>query len=78
VSYGLYGKGMHGYILDELELGSRVASAQSAEDIDPLGWLDDIHYAEFVEEERRRAWYYCHWIWGELINRPFDFRVTGI
>lgn len=29
---GLYGRGMHGFILDEAMLGTRVAMAQDAED----------------------------------------------
>jgi hypothetical protein len=52
VTGGLYGKGMHGFILDEAELGYRVAVCLDAEQVDPLGWLDDIHYAADVKAGR--------------------------
>jgi hypothetical protein len=47
MSLGLYGKGMHQFILDEMELGTRVAAYLDEEEVDPLGWLFDIHYREY-------------------------------
>lgn len=49
---GLYGPGMHDFILMEMELGTRVAMAQDSED---CGWsaLMDLSYMEYCRE---RGW----------------------
>lgn len=44
---GVYGPGMHGFVLMELELGTRVAMAQDAED-NGFGALFDLSYAEYM------------------------------
>lgn len=71
---GLYGKGMHDFVLMEAELGTRVAHAQAYEDTDPLGWLDDIHYAEDMARGRR---FRRHFMWGVLVRRPQDLIVIN-
>lgn len=43
---GIYGKGMHSFIIDELELGTRAATAIDYETVDPLGWYYDIRYQQ--------------------------------
>lgn len=41
---GLYGKGMHDFILAEAELGYRVAVSQDAANVEPDGWFYDVLY----------------------------------
>lgn len=50
---GLYGSGMHDWILMEAELGTRVAHAQDSED---CGWsaLLDLSYAQWCREDDER------------------------
>lgn len=73
---GLYGTGMHDFVMTELELGTRAAHAIDDADSRPLGWLEDIHYFEDMQRERR---FQMHFYWGALINRPQDLiRVVGI
>lgn len=45
---GLYGNGMHDFVLRELEIGRRAASC---EDSERGGWsaLDDLSYDQYVE-----------------------------
>jgi hypothetical protein len=47
-SIPLYGQGMHDFIIDEMELGKRVALCQDSED---CGWsaLNDLQYEEWVK-----------------------------
>lgn len=47
---GLYGHGMHDFILSEIEVGKRVALFQDSEN---CGWsaLDDLRYEEYVKEQ---------------------------
>lgn len=48
----LYGNGMHGFILDEAELGFRVACWLDEEQAwGGMGWLLDLQYAEYVREQ---------------------------
>ena len=44
---GLYGHGMHDYLIDELELGARVASGLDNENNARMGVWVDISYAEW-------------------------------
>lgn len=48
---GLYGNGMHDFVLMEAEIGARAAMAQDSED---CGWsaLDDLSFAEYMEWRR--------------------------
>jgi hypothetical protein len=48
---GLYGSGMHDFIMDELELGTRVATALDQEAVG-FGPLFDVMYAEYVKEKK--------------------------
>lgn len=50
---GLYSKGMHDFILMELELGTRTAMYQDSED---CGWsaLDDLSYLEWVKNDNHQ------------------------
>lgn len=50
--FGLYGSGMHDFIVTEMELGTRVAMAQDSEN---CGWsaLMDVSYQEYC---RKRGW----------------------
>lgn len=49
---GLYGNGMHQFILDEAELGFRAAYALDYEQAwAGMGWLLDLQYAEYVRGE---------------------------
>lgn len=49
---GLYGKGMHGFVLDEMELGFRVACWLDQEAaLGGMEWLLDIQYAEYIRSE---------------------------
>ncbi len=50
---GLYGSGMHDWILMEAEMGTRVAHAQDSEDV---GWsaLLDLSYAEWCRADEAR------------------------
>lgn len=43
--HGLYGPGMHDYIVREIEIGTRAASAQDAEDCGFSALLDLIYEA---------------------------------
>lgn len=47
---GLYGPGMHRFILDETELGFRVAAWLAQERAEPLAALLDVQYAEYLKE----------------------------
>lgn len=52
---GLHGPGMHQFVLDEMELGFRVAAWLDEEVAEGgMGWLLDLQYAEYVAEEERR------------------------
>lgn len=46
---GLFGHGMHDFVLRELEIGTRAAAC---EDSERCGWsaLDDLDYAAYVAE----------------------------
>lgn len=48
--FALYGNGMHGFVMYEMEVGKRVAMCQDSED---CGWsaLDDVSYAAYVQRE---------------------------
>lgn len=50
---GLYGSGMHDFILDEMELGTRVAMALDSE---ACGWsaLDNLSYELYLKEQEAR------------------------
>lgn len=50
---GLYGHGMHDFILDEMELGTRVAMALDSE---ANGWsaLDNLSYEQYLKEQEAR------------------------
>lgn len=48
---GLFGSAMHDFILEDLELGERVALAQDDEDCG-FGALFDLSYGEYVERTR--------------------------
>jgi len=43
---GLYGTGMHGFILDEAELGTRVAQFADLEGYEPDWFVSDAHYRD--------------------------------
>lgn len=47
---GLYGKGMHEFVLREAEVGKRVAAA---EDNEACGWsaIDDLQYLAWCKEQ---------------------------
>lgn len=47
---GLYGNGMHDFVMSELEVGRRVAMAQDSED---CGWsaLMDLSYELYCREQ---------------------------
>lgn len=55
---GVYGPGMHQFVLDEAELGYRVACRLDEEQAwAGMCWLLDIQYAEYVKEQLgRHAW----------------------
>lgn len=72
---GLYGSGMHDFVLAEMEMGDRVARCLDDADQRPLGWLEDIHYAEDMARERR---FRMHFYWGVIINTPWNPVITGI
>lgn len=46
--FGLYGNGMHDFILTEMEVGTRVAMAQDSEDCG-FGAIFDLQYQEYVD-----------------------------
>jgi hypothetical protein len=46
----LYGSGMHDFVLRECEVGTRVAQAEEAEYVDPLGPIYDLLYQRDVRE----------------------------
>lgn len=49
---GLYGNGMHDYILTEAELGPRAAMSVHYADVEPDGWFYDVLYeidCDFME-----------------------------
>lgn len=46
---GLYGKGMHDFVLTEMEMGTRVAMAQDDEDCG-YGAIFDLQYEEYVAQ----------------------------
>lgn len=48
--FGLYGTGMHFWILDEMELGKRVAHALDNENNAKMGVWVDISYMEYLRE----------------------------
>lgn len=49
----LYGPGMHNFILDEIELGTRVAVALDDEACyGGMAWYYDLKYAEDIEAGR--------------------------
>lgn len=46
--FGLYGAGMHDWLMDELELGTRVAHFMDTEqNMDPLWWVTAHHLEEW-------------------------------
>lgn len=49
-----YGHGMHNFVLDEMELGTRTATAIDSEN--NCGWnaVNDLQYEEYVEKDSRR------------------------
>lgn len=51
--FALYGNGMHDLVMQDLEVGLRVALAQDSED---CGWsaLMDLSYAQWVLEDMRK------------------------
>lgn len=53
--FGLYGPGMHEFVLIEMELGTRAAIFQDNED---CGWsaLDDLSYDEYMREHGEQEW----------------------
>lgn len=51
MSMGLYGNGMHNWLIDELELGERVAHALDAEACG-FGPLFDLQYRIYLEGEQ--------------------------
>lgn len=51
---GLYGSGMHGFILDEMELGTRVASCLDQEACG-FGVLFDLSYEEWVKNDLAKS-----------------------
>ena len=48
---GLYTRAMHGFILDEMELGTRVAQALDDEALG-FGPLFDLQYTEYMRKEQ--------------------------
>jgi hypothetical protein len=52
---GLYGTGMHDFVLTEAELGTRASMCLDDAQAEPLGFVDDWHYAEDVRAEREAA-----------------------
>jgi hypothetical protein len=56
VSYfGLHTSGMHGFVMDEAELGFRVAAWLDEEQAEAgMAWLLDLQYADYVREEEKR------------------------
>jgi hypothetical protein len=65
---GLYGNGMHDFVLAESELGTRVAQCQAAEDADPLTWWVDWLYAEECEARERRFMLYFMLGWKPSVS----------
>ena len=47
---GLYGQGMHNFILRELEIGYRAAAAEDTEWFTGLGVWVDISYMNYMHE----------------------------
>jgi hypothetical protein len=47
---GLYGNGMHDFILRECEIGFRAAALEDAERCDPMDWLHELQYGEYLDE----------------------------
>lgn len=61
MALGLYGSGMHDFILDELELGTRVAMGLDSENNAKMGVWVDLSYIEYVRNNpepdvRSQAW----------------------
>lgn len=55
----LYSAGMHKFVLDEAELGFRVACWLDEEEAEGgMAWLIDLQYADYLraEDERLRGW----------------------
>lgn len=50
--FGLYGAGMHDFILRELEVGTRVAMAEDNEACG-FGPLFDVQYMEWVQQQKQ-------------------------
>jgi hypothetical protein len=48
---GLYGSGMHDFVLGEAELGTRVATFLDTEAEEPNWFVNDAHYAEYCKRE---------------------------
>lgn len=56
IGVGLHAPGMHQFVLDEAELGFRVACWLDEEAAEAgMAWLLDLQYAEYVEAEQTRS-----------------------
>ena len=51
---GLYGHGMHDFILREIEIGKRAAACEDSEW--NAGWsaIDDLLYSRWMEQDKKR------------------------
>jgi hypothetical protein len=47
---GLYGSGMHDFVITEAELGNRVALYADEADLDPMACYFDIKYQQYERE----------------------------
>ena len=47
---GLYGSGMHDFVITEAELGNRVALYVDEADLDPMAWYFDIKFQQYERE----------------------------
>ena len=65
MALGLYGSTMHEFILIELELGTRVAKAQDAEDCRMGVWVD-ISYLEWARKQDADEQMRLYWASVEL------------
>lgn len=54
MSFGLHHNGMHDFIIDEIELGTRVALAIENETLG-FGPLFDLSYAEYMREQEENG-----------------------
>ncbi len=61
ISVGLYGNGMHDFVMAEAELGYRAAVCLDAATVEPDGWFYDVLYAidyGYMGVDERGFWCY--------------------